>query len=174
VKALHGGSVLKTASGSPINTQHELSNTITMIFLRLGVLLAALTAASATSTPPRAHQLNEAYTFSEYLAHFSKSYSNPEEYARRSQIFYSNLKKILAHNEGRMDSAGKVKEGYVMGVNRFTDQEVHEIPMGYNKAHKAYRGPLEAGGVVTAMERRLDGTASYSVGSLFDGMVSIA
>ena len=143
-----------------------------MIFLRLSVLVAALTAASATSTPPRAHQLNEAYTFSEYLSHFSKSYSNPEEYARRSQIFYSNLRKILAHNEGRMDAAGKVKEGYVMGVNRFTDQAAHEIPMGYNKAHKAYRGQVEAGGIVTAMERRLDSTASYSVGS-FDMMISI-
>ena len=50
-----------------------------------------------------------------------------------------------------------------MGVNRFTDQAAHEIPMGYNKAHKAWRGNLEEGGVVTAMERRLDGTASYSV-----------
>ena len=59
-----------------------------------------------------------------------------------------------------------------MGVNRFTDQEVHEIPMGYNKAHKAYRGQVEAGGIVTAMERRLDSTASYSVGSL-DMMISI-
>lgn len=61
-----------------------------------------------------------------------------------------------------MDEEGKVTKGYVMGVNRFTDQEVHEVPMGYSKAHKAYRGQVEAGGVVTAMERRLDGTASYS------------
>jgi cathepsin L len=133
-----------------------------MIISRLVILLAAATAASATA-PPRAHQLNDTYTFSEYLNHFSKTYSNPEEYARRSQIFYANLKKILAHNEGRMDADGKVMRGYVMGVNRFTDQEAHEIPMGYNKAHRAYRGQLEAGGVVTAMERRLDATASYSV-----------
>ena len=70
----------------------------------------------------------------------------------------------MAHNEGRMDENGKVKKGYVMGVNRFTDMEVHEVPMGYNKKHKAYRGNVEAGGVVTAMERRLDGTTSYSVG----------
>lgn len=62
-----------------------------------------------------------------------------------------------------MDEDGKVTKGYVMGVNHFTDQEVHELPMGYNKAHRAYRGPVEAGGVVTAMERRLDSAASYSV-----------
>jgi cathepsin L len=135
-----------------------------MIIARLGFLLVALTAAAAASAPPRAHQLHEAYTFSEYLAHFNKSYSNPKEYARRSQIFYANLKKILAHNEGRMDEDGKVVKGYVMGVNRFTDQEVHEVPMGYNKSHRAYRGGVEAGGVVTAMERRLGGAASYSVG----------
>ena len=100
-----------------------------MIVTRLGFLLVALTAASASTTPPRAHQLEDSYTFTEYLAHFSKNYSDPEEYARRSQIFYTNLKKILAHNEGRMDENGKVKKGYVMGVNRSMDMEVREVPM---------------------------------------------
>lgn len=132
----------------------------------LRFLLVVITASAATtaSIPPRAHQLDEAYTFAEYLAHFNKFYSNPEEYAHRSQIFNTNLKKILAHNEGRMDESGKVMKGYVMGVNGFTDQEMHEVPMGYNKAHRAYMGGDRAGGVAMATERRLGGTASYSVG----------
>jgi hypothetical protein len=135
-----------------------------MTVYRLGFILAIITATSATSTAaPRAHQLDDTYTFSEYLVHFSKSYSNPKEYAHRHQIFTANVKKILDHNEGRMDESGKVTKGFVMGVNRFTDQEVHEMPMGYNKKHRVYRGQIEAGGVVTAMERRLDGTSSYSV-----------
>jgi cathepsin L len=136
-----------------------------MIITRLAFLLLTLTTASSNSTAaPRAHELTPTYTFSQYLSHFSKSYDDPDEYARRSAIFYSNLSKILKHNEGRMNEMGKVVKGYVMGVNQFTDLEPEEIPMGYNKLQRVWRGEVEhESGLVTAMERRLDGTASYSV-----------
>ena len=132
-----------------------------MIVFSIAILLVSLTVASPTNTPPRAHQLDETYTFSQYLSHFSKSYPNPEEYARRSAIFYANLDKILTHNVGRMDKSGKVLKGYVMGVNRFTDLETHELPMGYNKARRAWRD--SEAGLVTSAERRLGVTPSYSV-----------
>lgn len=132
-----------------------------MIFFGLGILLLSLTASSAATAAPRAHQLDETYTFSQYLTHFSKSYPNSEEYSHRSAIFYANLEKILNHNKGRINEFGKVVKGYVMGVNRFTDLEVHELPMGYNKAHRAWSD--KKGGQVKATERRLGGTQSYSV-----------
>ena len=139
-----------------------------MIVFSFGILLLSLTATSAGRIAPRAHQLDETYTFSQYLAHFSKSYPDPKEYARRSAIFYSNLEKILKHNEGRINEFGNVVKGYVMGVNRFTDLEVYELPMGYNKAHRAWRE--NKGGLVKATERRLGGTQSYSV-SLVCGLI---
>jgi hypothetical protein len=135
-----------------------------MIVFSFGILLLSLTATSAGRIAPRAHQLDETYTFSQYLAHFSKSYPDPKEYARRSAIFYSNLEKILKHNEGRINEFGKVVKGYVMGVNRFTDLEVHELPMGYNKAHRAWIN--REGGVWKATARRLGGKQVYSVSLL--------
>lgn len=136
-----------------------------MIFFGLGTLLLSLAASSAaTAAPPRAHQLDEAYTFAEYLAHFSKSYPNSEEYSHRSAIFYANLEKILKHNEGRINEFGKVVKGYVMGVNRFTDLEAHELPMGYSQAHRDWRD--RDGGVLKATVRRLGEKQVYWV-SLF-------
>eukprot|EP00804_Cyclotella_cryptica_P027237 CCRYP_014367-RC/>CCRYP_014367-RC protein AED:0.13 eAED:0.13 QI:57/0.85/0.75/1/0.85/0.75/8/132/854 len=143
-----------------LSRKKQSTQNTTMIVFSLGILLVFLTATSATTNPPRAHQLDETYTFSQYLSHFSKSYPNPEEYAHRSATFYANLQRILEHNQGRMDGFGKVVKGYVMGVNRFTDLEVHELPMGYNKAHRAWREREE--GLATATERRLGGTQSYS------------
>eukprot|EP01082_Thalassiosira_pseudonana_P002790 g3613.t1 g3613 contig12:2420756-2422205(-) len=130
-------------------------------FLSLAVVAAA--ASSTTTSPPRAHELDANYTFEQYLAHFDKSYSNPDESIRRSRIFNNNLQIILNHNKGRdMDSSGRVKKGFVMGVNQFTDVERSELPMGYNKSlHPAWRSQTE-GVAVSATERWLGGTASYS------------
>ncbi|KAL7486543.1 hypothetical protein ACHAW6_012150 [Cyclotella cf. meneghiniana] len=132
-----------------------------MIFFGLGILLLSLTASSAATAAPRAHQLDETYTFSQYLTHFSKSYPNSQEYSRRSAIFYSNLETILKHNEGRINEFGKVVKGYVMGVNRFTDLEVHELPMGYSQAHRAWID--RDGGFLKASVRRLGEKHVYSV-----------
>lgn len=111
---------------------------------------------------PRAHQLDESYTFDQYLAHHDKSYDDADEYDRRSQIFARNMKKILRHNEGKITEDGDVIKGYVMGVNMFTDVEVEELPMGYNKLHHpAWRSQL-VGGAVLKTERLLGGTETYS------------
>jgi len=131
--------------------------------LRHVLLLAAAAAAAATPTAPRAHQLDASYTFEEYLAHFDKAYDDPDEYGRRSAAFAENLARILRHNAGRMTAAGNVVRGYVMGVNRFTDAEAAELPMGYDKAlHPAWSSQLVGG--ASSTERLLGAldTASYS------------
>lgn len=116
---------------------------------------------------PRAHELDNSYTFDQYLTHFGKRYYNPVEYAHRSRIFSKNLKKILAHNVGKMDENGDILHatgGYVMGVNMFTDIEQQDMPMGYNKMmHPSWRVQLKDGKTLLKTERFLDGSASYSV-----------
>ena len=122
------------------------------------------------STSPRAHHLNDSYTFSQYLLDFSKSYP-PNEYSRRLQIFQKNLAKILSHNDDiTMDNNGRSKGGYVMGVNRFTDMEEHEIGKGFRRdMHPAWLEQLlmkredHAHGAV-ATERTLgEASSKYSV-----------
>ncbi len=124
------------------------------------------TLAAASTAPPRAHELDYSYTFEQYLTHFGKSYDKPEEYARRSRIFSKNLNKILAHNSGKMTDNGDILHGgYVMGVNKFTDVEREEMPMGYNKVmHPSWRVQFEVGRAVSKIERLLgDAASSYSV-----------
>ena len=119
--------------------------------------------------PPRAHELDDSYTFEQYTTHFGKYYDDPDEFDRRSRIFYKNLKKIITHNEGRMAEDGEIIEGvggYVMGVNMFTDVERHELPLGYNKMiHPAWRGQFEDG-AASKIERMLGGATSYLVSKL--------
>eukprot|EP00584_Thalassiosira_punctigera_P026593 CAMPEP_0172578568 /NCGR_PEP_ID=MMETSP1067-20121228/138803_1 /TAXON_ID=265564 ORGANISM="Thalassiosira punctigera, Strain Tpunct2005C2" /NCGR_SAMPLE_ID=MMETSP1067 /ASSEMBLY_ACC=CAM_ASM_000444 /LENGTH=421 /DNA_ID=CAMNT_0013371265 /DNA_START=46 /DNA_END=1311 /DNA_ORIENTATION=- len=141
--------------------------------LRDILLLSAAVASASNSggSAPKAHQLDESYTFEQYLSHFEKFYDDPEEYNRRSYIFAKNMDKILRHNEGRMNEDGVVLEGYVMGVNMFTDVESHELPMGYNKAHHpAWKSQLS--GAIARTERSLGATdtvtASYSKPPDFD------
>ena len=119
-----------------------------MLPLLLLFSVAAVSAAKHDGpAPPRAHQLDESYTFEQYLVHFDKSYDDPDEYERRSGIFADNMKKILRHNEGKMTEAGDVIQGYVMGVNMFTDVESDEVPFGYNKAlHPTEGAPRTACG----------------------------
>lgn len=127
---------------------------------------------TAASGPPRAHQLDASYTFEQYLAHFDKSYDDPDEYARRSAVFADNLRTILEHNAGRLTPEGDiVGGGYVMGVNRFTDvDQSAELPMGYNKLmHPSWRSQFLLGGA-SRVERLLGGseTESYGVSSLIE------
>ena len=127
-------------------------------------LLAA--GAAAKNSPPRAHELDENYTFDEYLSHHGKDYSDPKEYRRRQQIFEKNLKMVLAHNEGKMDESGEVLSGYVMGVNSFTDLDLEELPMGYNKnLHPDWSSQLmiHEEDVLAMERRRLGGLESYQV-----------
>jgi len=142
--------------------------------LRNLFLLSAATAVSAANGPaPKAHQLDDSYTFEQYLSHFEKSYDDPAEYDHRSAIFAKNMKKILSHNVGKMTADGDVIEGYVMGVNMFTDVATDELPMGYNKAlHPAWSSQLRRGGAVTSTERLLGTTdtitTSYSQPPAFE------
>ena len=134
--------------------------------LILSAASVAVAANNNNSSPPRAHELDESYTFDEYIRHHGKDYSDPTEYSRRQQIFEKNLKMILAHNEGRMDESGEVLSGYVMGVNRFTDVDLEELPMGYNKnLHPAWSSQLMTHGedVFATERRRLGGLESYQV-----------
>lgn len=126
-----------------------------------------------TTAPPRAHQLDDTYTFEQYLSHFDKTYDDIEEYERRSHIFAKNLDKILSHNEGKKftDDGRLVSEGYAMGVNMFTDVVgSSELPMGYNKAlHPVWRSQL-VGAAVSKTERLLGAadTEAYSKPPAFD------
>lgn len=123
------------------------------------LLLSSTAAAAASAVPPLAHELDESYSFDQYLLHFDKFYDDPKEYIRRSQIFTRNLNMILNHNNGRLTENGEIiGGGYVMGVNSFTDVDVEELPMGYNKPAHVW------GDIVLEIERRkLGGTQSYSV-----------
>lgn len=131
----------------------------------------------SSSIPPKAHQLDDTYTFEQYIVHFDKSYTDPDEYDRRSNIFAKNLKKILSHNEGKnFTPEGKlIDKGFVMGVNMFTDLDSSEIPKGYNKMmHPAWRSQLKSSVTKFIKTERLLGetdtntdTQAYRV-SLFD------
>jgi len=131
-------------------------------------LLSGTAAAAASAVYPLAHELDVSYSFDQYLLHFDKSYDDPNEYIRRSQIFIRNLKMILNHNHGRLTEDGEIiGGGYVMGVNAFTDIDVEELPMGYNKHLRdggSATSHLRVGDAVLEIERRkLGGTQSYSV-----------
>ena len=94
-----------------------------MKFLALSALLLA--ASSVEAKAPKHHELDESYSFSQYVKDFSKSYT-PEEYSRREALFQENLKDILSHNQllGRT---------YHKGINHFTDFAADEGHFGYSK-----------------------------------------
>jgi hypothetical protein len=130
--------------------------------------VAATAAAASTLRPPQAHELNHDYAFEEYLDHFDKYYSDPAEYYRRKQIFETNLKMILAHNHGKISPSGELTDGsWVMGINRFTDQDPSELPLGYNKAlHNDWSSQMVPSNVLATERRRLGGLESYEVRAL--------
>jgi hypothetical protein len=152
---------------------------MTILLLRnllIASAVAATPAAASTLRPPQAHELDEYYTFAQYLDHHpNKSYSDPAEYYRRKQIFEKNLKMILAHNEGKIHPSGELTDGsWVMGINKFTDQDPSELPLGYNKAlHNDWSSQMTSPSNVLATERRrLGGLESYEVRALFLSVVA--
>ena len=132
----------------------------------ISIAAAVFSVSSATDDAPLAHQLNEDYTFEQYLSHFSKSYDDPNEYTRREKLFNKNMATILAHNKGKMTEDGQLlKGGYVMGVNQFTDvdHDSSELPMGYNKLqHPSWKSQFVG---LARTERKLGeaDTQQYSV-----------
>ena len=153
------------------------------LFLISTATAAVFSVASATEpllyvgeSAPLAHQLNEYYTFEQYLSHFSKSYDDPNEYTRREKLFNKNMETILAHNKGKMTEDGHLlKGGYVMGVNQFTDVDhgsSSELPMGYNKLqHPAWKSQFVG---LSKTERKLGeaDTQQYSVSCIIFYIVS--
>lgn len=146
---------------------------MTILLLRnlLIASVAATAAAASTLRPPQAHELDEYYTFAQYLDHHpNKSYSDPAEYYRRKQIFEKNLKMILAHNHGKINASGELTDGsWVMGINKFTDQDPSEVPMGYDKSrHHAWSKQItRSSNVLATKRRRLGGLESYEVRAFF-------
>ena len=85
-------------------------------------------------------------TFEVFLRKFDKSYDSDDEYIRRSAIFTNSLETIQSHNNA-IESNGKRKHNWTMGVNHFADMLSDEIPRGFDKsslhgsrAHKAFSG----------------------------------
>ena len=74
-----------------------------MKLLNIILLSAAAVVTSADNNyigleAPRAHQLDEFYTFEQYLSHFNKSYKDQDEYVLRKELFNTNMQTILNHN----------------------------------------------------------------------------
>jgi len=113
----------------------KLPNVVGQFFVPVALIIP-FSRGTTAPRPPKAHELDESYTFEEYINHFEKTYADREEYIRRSTIFAKNLDLILSHNQGRLTESGDVTHGYVMGVNQFTDVEDHELPRGYNKMYQ--------------------------------------
>jgi len=63
--------------------------------------------------PSAAHHDLESYTFEQYLLDFNKSYDDPHEYQRRSEIFASNVQEMMEHNAGN--------HSWTKGINQFAD-----------------------------------------------------
>jgi C1A family cysteine protease len=74
--------------------------------------------------------------YNSYLAKYHKSYGTKEEYNFRLSVFSNNYHKIMSHN---MLNAGK--EGYQMGVNKFTDMTAAEFKkrLGYRPKQNRQR-----------------------------------
>ena len=115
--------------------------TMTHFFLSAALLL--LICANFVDSTPSVDNVDESYTFNNFVAEFGKTYSI-QELARRKGIFEANLRYILDHNR-------KGDKGHVLGINQFTDLEAHELPRGYDKSfHSAWNG-----GVMLATDERI-------------------
>lgn len=118
------------------------------------VLLAAIVACFLCHTIVHAHpshnDVDETYSFDQYVQDFAKTYSSPKDRLRREMIFVQNLHAILRHNRQN----GPVS--YKLGVNQFMDMESHELPTGYEKSfHPVWRGQKTPS--ATAERRQLRG-----------------
>jgi cathepsin L len=83
----------------------KLNFSLSLLFLT-STCLTSTASASTRSAPPRAHELSSEYTFDQYVIDFQKLYKNnhqhdadDDEYQIRKEIFESNLRLILSHNE---------------------------------------------------------------------------
>lgn len=92
--------------------------------------LLLLLIVGATAAPPKWHDLDESYSFEQFVVDFDKVYTDDEEYTGRRAIFAANLRTIMEHN------GKKPKAGHVLGVNEFMDRRLDEIFTGYDKAPK--------------------------------------
>ena len=95
--------------------------------VRVSVFLAACVG-GALAAPPKGHEVTLDYEYDQFLADFHKAVV-PKERERRERKFRENLAKIVAHNSKR-------DKGYVMGVNRFTDEDP---PKGLHRGVRATR-----------------------------------
>jgi cathepsin L len=96
-------------------------------------LLVIIGVKCVDAAAPSLDTVDESYTFENFVAEFSKSYSD-QEISRRRAIFHKNLRHISEHNRKR-------DKGYVLGINQFTDFEPREIPRGYDKSfHASWNG----------------------------------
>lgn len=84
------------------------------------ILLSLAFSFLATASPPKAHEISEAYSYEDFCFDFHKQ-ADPNGY----RLFTKNLDAILAHNSNP-------KKTYLMGVNQFTDMD--SPPMGRNNA----------------------------------------
>jgi cathepsin L len=89
---------------------------------------------NAAAIPPKWHELDETYSFPDYVRDFGKTYESAHDYLMREDFFHENMRLILEHNNRQtttMESGG-----HVLGVNGWTDTRADELPMGYDKASK--------------------------------------
>lgn len=102
-------------------------------------LIACTRIQNAAALPPLWNELDESYSFQDYIHDFGKEYETPHEYQLRQGIFQENLQHILEHNERQprtpMTLPSRAR-GHVLGVNDWTDTRADELPMGYEKTSK--------------------------------------
>jgi cathepsin L len=101
-------------------------------------LIACTRIQNAAALPPKWHELDESYSFEDYVIDFGKAYDTPHEYQLRQNIFQTNLQHILVHNRRQPSTpmAPKRAKGHVLGVNEWTDTTADELPTGYDKTFK--------------------------------------
>ena len=86
------------------------------------------------------------YTFEQLLSDFGRSYYDPIEYKARENIFYTNMRTIVQHNQLQTQlqqepiestlsssSSSSFRGNYWMGINEFTDRQANELHRGYDK-----------------------------------------
>mmetsp|Transcript_7946 Transcript_7946/g.18398 ORF Transcript_7946/g.18398 Transcript_7946/m.18398 type:complete len:204 (-) Transcript_7946:1208-1819(-) len=104
-------------------------DTMTRLPSSILVVVAVAALVGAKALVPTWENLDESYTFEQFVRDFDKQYDIPSEWAHRKSIFESNLFHILEHNR-----LGMEQHGYVLGVNHFMDLK---FDAGYNDSFHA-------------------------------------
>jgi cathepsin L len=109
-------------------------------------LIACTRIQDAAALPPKWHELDESYSFEDYVIDFGKAYETPHEYQLRQNVFRENLQHILVHNQRQPSTpmAPNRAKGHVLGVNAWTDTTADELPTGYDKTSKVSSVSREA------------------------------